>query len=436
MLYQKQLETRYEVDVLVVGGGAAGVTAAVAAARMGRKVLLCESAGCFGGAGTSGLVPCYAPFGDGENMLCSGIGLEIRKNISKHIPVSFAWAEVDPEELKREYDRILTEAGVKYVFFTTLCDAVAKDGRIEYAVFSAQGGLFAVKAAIYVDCTGDGNLIALAGGRYEVGDENGKVMPPTLCSSWGGIDAERYSTPVVKARLEDAFRDKVFTFEDRHLTGFSIRPGGYAGGNIGHIFDNDPLDPESVTEAMVWGRKSMLEYIHFYNNYVPGCEKATLVGTGSMLGIRESRRIVCDYMLNVNDYKARADFDDEIGRFSYPVDIHIMNTNPEEMKRFEEEYYSMHYKKGESYGIPLRSLIPADFSNAFTAGRCMGTDRQMEASIRVQPGCYITGQAAGTAAAMAVDTQDARSVNVRELQRELVKAGAYLRKEIREKVCP
>lgn len=431
MLYQKQIETRYQADVLVVGGGASGVTAAVAAARQGKKVLLCESGGCFGGVGTSGMVPSFAPFWDGEHMLCSGIGLEIRKNVSKHVPLEQYWTPVDPEALKREYDRILEEAGVDFLFFATLCDVVTSGDHIDYALFTAQGGLFAVKAAIYVDCTGDGSLIALAGGKYEVGDENGNVMPPTLCSSWGGIDPERYDGGTVEEKLEDAFRDKVFTFEDRHLSGFGLRPGGYAGGNIGHIFDTDPLNPESVTAAMVWGRKSMLEYIRFYNNYVPGCEKATLVGTGSILGVRESRRIVCDYMLNVNDFRARANFDDEIGRYHYPVDIHIMNTDPEELKRFEEEYATMRYQKGESYGIPLRSLIPAGFSNAFVAGRCMGTDRQMEASIRVQPGCYIVGQAAGTAAAMAVDKQDSRSVNARALQRELIKGGAYLREELR-----
>ncbi len=431
MLYQKQIETRYEVDVLVAGGGASGITAAVAAARQGKKVLLCEAGGCFGGVGTSGMVPSFAPFWDGENMLCSGIGLEIRKNVSRDIPLEQYWTPVDHEELKREYDRILQEAGVDFLFFATLCDVVTSGDHIEYALFNAQGGLFAVKAKIYVDCTGDGSLIALAGGRYEVGDENGNVMPPTLCSSWGGINEKIYNSGIVDVKLEEAIRDGVFTYEDRHLSGFGVRPGGYAGGNIGHIFDTDPLNPESVTAAMVWGRKSMLEYIRFYNQYVPGCEKATLVGTGSILGIRESRRIVCDYMLNVNDFIARANFDDEIGRYHYPVDIHIMNTDPEEMKRFEKEYATMRYEKGESYGIPLRSLIPADFTNAFAAGRCMGTDRQMEASVRVQPGCYIVGQAAGTAAAMAADKQDARSVNARELQRELLKAGAYLRKELR-----
>lgn len=430
MLYQKQVETRYQTDVLVVGGGASGVAAAVAAARQGKQVLLIEAGGCFGGAGTSGMVPSFAPFWDGEHMLCSGIGLEIRQNVSRHIPLEQYWTPVDPEELKREYDRIVQEAGVKFLFFTTLCDVVTCGDHIEYALFASQGGLFAVKAAIYVDCTGDGSLIALAGGRYEVGDENGRVMPPTLCSSWGGVDTARYEGAAPE-RLEQAIRDGVFTYEDRHLSGLGVRPGGYAGGNIGHVFDTDPLDPESVTAAMVWGRRSMLEYIRFYNEYVPGCEQATLVGTGSMLGVRESRRVVCDYMLNVNDFLSRADFEDEIGRYHYPVDIHIMNTDPEEMKRFEQEYAAMRYRSGESYGIPLRSLIPVSFSNAFVAGRCMGADRQMEASIRVQPGCYIVGQAAGTAAAMAVDKQEARSVDMRKLQQALLNGGAYLRSELR-----
>ena len=182
---------------------------------------------------------------------------------------------------------------------------------------------------------------------------------------------------------------------------------------------------------MVWGRQSMLEYRKFYSEYVPGCENIRLLATGSILGIRESRRIKCDYMLNVRDFLARADFDDEIGRYNYPVDIHVMNTGTDEYARFQKEYDTMRYKDGESYGIPFRSLIPVSFTNALVAGRCVGTDRQMEASIRVMPGCFITGQAAGTAAALAADSHEVRSVDARTLQQALLKGGAYLRKELR-----
>ena len=209
-----------------------------------------------------------------------------------------------------------------------------------------------------------------------------------------------------------------------------LRDGGIGGGNIGHIFDNDPLDEASLTRAMMWGRQSMLEYIRFYNEYVHGCENARLLATGSLLGIRESRRTVCDYMLSVSDFLTRADFADEIGRYCYPVDIHIMNTDGDEYKRFQDEYKNMRYKKGESYGIPYRSLVASSFDNVLTAGRCMGTDRQMEASIRVMPGCFITGQAAGTAAALAAESGEVRSVKAVELQQALLANGAYLRKEL------
>ena len=150
-----------------------------------------------------------------------------------------------------------------------------------------------------------------------------------------------------------------------------------------------------------------------------------------MLGIRESRRILCDYTLKSRDFLARRKFGDEIGRYCYPIDIHIMNTSDEEMERFNKEYRGMRYNDGESYGIPLRSLIPRSFTNAFTAGRCMGADRQMEASIRVMPGCYITGQAAGCAAAMAVTSGEARSVMAADLQHILWREGAWIREELR-----
>ncbi len=432
--YQKSIETRIVTDVLVVGGGAAGVTAAVAAARAGKRVLIVETNGAFGGVGTTGLVPAFAPFTDGERQLCAGIGGEIRAGVSRHKPIETYWTPIDAEELKLAYDRIVTGAGVQVLFFTTVVDVVATDGHIDYALLSSRTGLYAVRATVYIDCTGDGTLTALAGGKFALGDENGNVMPPTLCSLWGGLDLDAYIADKhnVNAKLNRAIEDGVFTFADRHLPGFFLKTEGYTGGNLGHIFDTDCIDEASMTHAMIWGRQSMEEYARFYREYVDGCADLRLLGTGEMLGVRESRRICCDYTLGVDDFLARADFDDEIGRYCYPVDIHIMNTDEAEMKRFEEEYrVKLRYKKGESYGIPYRSLVPVSFDNLLTAGRCMGTDRQMEASIRVMPGCFITGQAAGAAAALAVDAGgEVRRVDVTTLQRGLRESGAYLRDEI------
>ena len=434
MQYTKNLEVRYHADIMVIGGGPAGVTAAVAAARHGKKVLLVEATGALGGLGTTGMVPAFATFSDGVNLLCGGIGMEIRKQVSKQFPPETYWTPIEAEELKRTYDAIVQEAGVQVLFFTTLADVIVSGRRVECAVLTSKRGLCAATADVFIDCSGDGMLAALAGGEFELGDENGAVMPPTVCSLWAGVDRKAYKGVSVAEQLEPAIADGVFTFADRHLTGLYPKDGKAYGGNIGHIFDTDCLDEASMTHAMMWGRKSMEEYLKFYREYVPGCDRIELVATAPLLGVRETRRIRCDYMLGVQDFLERAEFDDEIGRYCYPVDIHVMNTDEEEYKRFLEEYNkSLHYEKGESYGIPYRSLIPVSFDNVLTAGRCMGTDRQMEASIRVMPGCYITGQAAGTAAAMAVSKADGdvRRVNVKELQKALACDGAYLRDELK-----
>ena len=189
----------------------------------------------------------------------------------------------------------------------------------------------------------------------------------------------------------------------------------------------DPTDETELTDGMLWGRKSMVEFENYFKNYFSGYNNLRLVSTASTLGVRESRRIKCDYTLNIDDFINRSVFEDEIGRYCYPVDIHVMSTDKEEYERFSKEYRtSLRYKNGESYGIPYRCLIPVSFKNALVAGRCIGTDRQMQASIRVMPGCFITGQAAGTAAALACEEQDVRKISIKELQQSLVKGGAYL----------
>ncbi len=431
MKYSIDLNEKYNVDIFIAGGGAAGVAAAVAASRQGKSVFLAESMGCFGGVGTSGLVPAFAPFDDGKNVLASGIGYEIRQNVSKNIPLDSYWTKINVEELKREYDRIITESGVKFSFFTTLCDVVTDDNRIEYVILSAKSGMFAVKASVYIDCTGDGDLCAKGGGQFCVGDENGAVIPSTLCSLWTNIDAKNYTDIGVQNEfIEQAHREGVLTFEDKHLPGMFVHENGIGAGNIGHLFGLNPLDEASLTEGMVWGRKLIVEYENYYRKYLKGFENMHLCATGSIPGVRESRRIVCDYTLCVDDFVKRADFEDEIGRYCYPIDIHIMNTSGEEFERFSAEYESLRYEAGESYGIPYRSLIPVSFSNALVAGRCIGTDRSMQASIRVMPGCFITGQAAGVAAALTVNTGDVRKVDYDEMYKELKKIGAYLRCEI------
>ena len=255
----------------------------------------------------------------------------------------------------------------------------------------------------------------------------GEVMGATLCSMWVNIDWSEFKVEQ-DSFLEKAFADGVFTVEDRHLPGIfptGVRTGG---GNIGHTFGVKGTNEEDLTRGMVQGRNMLPEYIRYYQEYVGGAfAEAYPVATGNVLGIRESRRILGDYILKKEDYFARAIFDDEIGRYSYAIDLHESDSSKEAHESFRNQFYGKGYDCGDSYGIPYRCLIPKTLENVYMAGRCISTDRAMLASTRVMPCCFITGQAAGVAAALCVKQGcNNRELNVTLLQERLKEIGAYL----------
>lgn len=431
VFYRREMAVRHEPDVLVAGGGPAGIAAALAAARQGASVRLVDAHSCLGGMGTAGMIPAFMQFTDGVNFLAGGVGQQILDALrAAGGSVPSEGMGIRAEVLKRVYDTLLTDAGVPFTLHTQLVDVVADQGRVHEVICAGKSGMFAIRAKVFVDCTGDGDLAAFAGAAYEKGDENGNMMPGTLCSLWAGID-----WPTVRAsglgtgnmRIEDAFKDGVFTLEDRHLPGMWKVGGTIGGGNIGHTFEVDGTDEESLTRALQWGRKSLMEYERYYKEYLKGFEAMELVATGSLLGVRETRRIIGDYILNINDFNPASTFEDEIGRYSYPIDIHVARPDKESYDAFYKEFTSMRLGKGESYGIPYRILTPKGLDNTLVAGRCVSTDRSMQASIRVMPGCYITGQAAGVAAAMAAQAgTSTRRIGIHGLQARLQALGAYL----------
>lgn len=430
--FQRELPVRYEVDVFVAGGGPAGVAAAVSAASQGAKVYLAEAHSCLGGMGTSARVPLFMQLTDGVNFLPGGFGRRVIDGLKA--ASRLRGPATDIEALKRVYDELMVDAEADFTFQTTLVAVEAADGRVSHVVCAAPSGLFAVRAKNYIDATGNGDLAVWAGAPFEKGDAEGNLMPGTLCSVWAGIDWDRWYAVRPKQpqpdgfKLEEAFANNVFTVQDEHLTGM-FRLGEHGGaGNIGHTFDVDGNDERSLTKALVEGRKSLTEYLTYYREYVPGFEKLELVTTGSLLGVRETRRILGDYVLSLEDYKKRAVFEDEIGRYAYPIDNHPTRPGKDTYEQHRREFdEDLRYKKGESYGIPYRSLLPQGLENVLTAGRCVSMDRMVHGSLRVMPGCFITGQAAGVAATVSAEKGcRPREIDVADLQRRLKALGGYL----------
>ena len=436
LAYARTLPVKVETDVFVAGGGPAGVAAAVAARAAGARVFLAEGFTCFGGMGTAARVPVFMPWSDGVHDLMQGFGSRFRARLKAAGGMPGQGGAFDFEVVKRVYDEVMAESGADFLFQTRVIDVVREGDAVTHAVVAAPSGVWAVKAKVFVDATGNGDVAVQAGVPFDKGDATGHMMPASLLTSWIGMDWDRWAkerpTGVPQpfgVELARASADGVFAEPDLHMPGLYRFDNGYATANIGHVFNLDGTDERSLTKGYVRGRASMKEYERYFHEYLKrGTENIRLLETAALMGVRETRRIAGDYVMTLDDYMKRAVFPDEIGRYSYPIDIHPSNATKEAYELHRKEFDRLYrYKRGESYGIPYRILCAKGVKNLLVAGRCVSTDQKVQASIRVIPGCYITGQAAGMAAALAsAGAGDVHRVDVKALQGKLKDFGAYL----------
>jgi len=440
-------------DVIVVGGGPAGCAAAAASGREGAKTLLMEGSSALGGMGTLGLVPWFCGYHDGEKIIARGLAeriLHACRDGTPHLKKEMesnplATPAIDPELLKRIYDRLLQQMGSEVLFHTQL-SAVERSGpgQVSALIASNKSGLQALRAKVYVDCTGDGDLAAWAGATFEKGNESGQMQPGTLCFVIANVDEQALAkgpkihfydpeSPIHKATRSDKYPEIV----DLHSCNIKIGPGTF-GFNTGHVYGLDNTDPASVSKALIQGRGMAAQYRHAFAEYHPAFANSFLVATGSLLGARETRRIMGDYVLTIQDYLERRSFPDEICRNAYGIDVHSSKEESLSLaaKSIDEVRKLIRQRtrglgKGESFGVPYRCLTPRGIANLLVAGRCISTDRLVNGSVRIMACCLNTGEAAGLAAAMAAldrgkEGPNVHAVDAKELRRRLKGYGAYL----------
>ena len=404
-----------ETEVLVIGGGSAGVSAAVAAARNGADVILVERLGYLGGLATGGLIILLLTLDDGRGRqviggLCQEVTDRVVKRGAAYFPPKAEWGSeeevlvrrdqrwglvwghgphrvrysvaYDPEEFKFALNQMTKEAKVHLLLHAYACDALVENGRITGVTFQSKSGRFAILAKVVIDASGDGDVFTSAGAAYEK-----EEVLPWLWFCMGGVE-----------NAEAAIREGGWFF---HTIGEGkvLLPWGATERVTRKI---DATSPEDLTYAELECRKRVMEEVDRLRREIPGFAKAHLCYIADQLGITESRRLVGEYMLDRDD-------------IDKPCKDVIAITG--HWTTYEALYY-----------IPYRSLLPKEFSNLLVAGRCISVDHRVHHATKEIPPCMATGEAAGTAAALAVRGGiEPKRIDVGMVQGRLEERGAILR---------
>lgn len=444
-----------ETDVLVVGGGPAGIAAAVGAATAGADVVLAERYGFLGGNATAALVMPLMSFhtqsetfereerttlmptdhGPGHPII-AGVLLDMMERlvaaggaISPSLDTGYV-VPFDPEVFKLVALQMLDDAGVHFLFHAFATDVVGRDVR-DGVVFETKSGPVVVKARCVVDCTGDGDVAARSGAEFAIGRSmDGLVQPMTLMFRIVDFEREVFAAYVEKHPDQwrgvhglwdlvakatengdlDLTREDILFFGTPHPHEVSVNST-----RVTRVLGTDVWD---LTYAEWESRRQLRQLSAFFRTYVPGFEDAYVAQSGVHIGVRETRRVVGEYQLTADDLLGARKFEDAIAQGSYPVDIHNPEGKGTVLRRIAA---------GESYDIPLRSLLPKDIGGLVLAGRCISGTHEAHSSYRVMPIAMATGHAAGVTAAFAAEARKTpHEIEPSRVQEELLRQGATL----------
>ncbi len=453
--YERSVPRIDRAQVLVVGGGPAGIAAAIAAARAGADTALVERYGVLGGAATVGLVgPFMTSYSDdGTTQIIGGLFDElVRRMVALGGAVhpadvragspeagfyGFGHDHVtpfDPEALKLVAAEMALESGVRLHLHTDFIDPILEERWLRGAVVHSKSGLGAIGADVVIDCTGDADVAHRAGAPTVKGRESdGGMQPMTMFFRVGNVDdravsdhmaahpeeqGQAFHALVERARAEGRLRiarDKVGLYR-------SVQPGVWRI-NTSRMQGLDGTDAADLTRGEVEGRRQVWELMRFFRAALPGFAEAVLLDTAVQVGVRETRRIVGAYVLTADDLGVGRHFDDVIALGAFPFDIHPVTGEGGGTASALEAGL----RTANVYQIPYRSLVPREIQQLLVAGRCLSATHEAAGAVRVMPPCFAMGQAAGTAAAQAL--QEERSpgdVTVPTLQATLRRQGAIL----------
>ena len=427
-----------EYEVVVLGGGPAGIAAAVAAARAGRRTLLIERYGFLGGMGTAAGVTnfcgLHANVHGGMHRVVQGVASELLTRIDRlgglnapHLILGKILAQAyDTAAYKIEADDLVAAHKVELLFHALGAGVVMHDDRRIHALMvETKAGRQAVTASLFIDCSGDGDLAAWAGAAFEVGDNAGSMLFPSMMFRLNGIDPEKAGEAwrTIPALMEQAEAAGTHKFPRKAAIVRPQRSGIEWRVNFTQLARADGkaingLEPDELTRGEIDGRRQAVEAFAFLRT-VPGFEKSYIVDLPPQLGIRETRRVIGGHMLSGEDVLGCASFDDSIGVNGWPMEQHVAGDVTFKFPPIPES-------RGFNE-LPYRMLVPEGLDNLLMAGRCASMTHEGQSAARVSGGCFVMGEAAGTAAALALGgNTNPRDIAVEKLQQQLQQQGAFI----------
>ncbi len=452
MLYTKEIPTSKKYDLAVCGGGFTGFAAAYAAAREGLSVILIEKGSCLGGVGTAGLVNDILgqrlyKSGKLSNSV-SGIYSIIEQRLleSGHavdsntldpalhphgwLPFLATGLIFDNEYMKNLLETMLTEVGAELLYYTHIVDTVKNGDRIDGVIIHNKDGLSVISASLFVDATGDGDICHMAGVPSDIGDEEGGLAAASLEMHVDRVDSDALFN-YMKESGDTRFRAIIGRLKESGIWKFpyeifiSVKMRGddvYMINTIRQV-GIDGTDAGSMTRGTVDGRAENIALLEIMRAHFPGFANAEIRMIAPVIGIRETRRIRCDYTLTVEDLINGTVFDDSIAVSSYGWDL----PNPK-----HPSYQPYHGVKRRSpyTHIPYRCMLPVGIENLIVGGRCISCEREVLGPIRVMGPCIAMGEAAGIAAKLASCSSGSfRSISISELGEKIRSHGGITHME-------